>query len=238
MGEKITFKRPDSKQSAGYNVGPDAGESAPGVVVIQEWWGLNDQIKHVAERLAGAGYHVLVPDLYKGKVTVEEAEAEHLMGKLDFADATTQDVRGAVQFLKENSPKVAVLGFCMGGALTILSAVHIREADAAVCWYGVPPEDAVDARAIKLPLQGHFAKHDEFFPPEQVQALEKRLKEGNVSYEFYWYDAKHAFGNETLGGHNPHVEKLADHYEPEAAHLAWQRTLDFLAKNIGLDGGK
>src|SRR5215210_5522985 len=148
MSEKIKFKRPDGKEDSGHYVATDTGENAPGVVVIQEWWGLNDQIKGVAERLAGEGYRVLVPDLYRGKVTVEEAEAEHLMGKLDFADAATQDVRGAVQYLKENSPKVAVLGFCMGGALTILSAVHIREADAAVCWYGVPPEDAVDTRAI------------------------------------------------------------------------------------------
>lgn len=232
MSETITFKRPDGESSSGYYVEPDAGERAPGVVVIQEWWGVNDQIKGVAKRLASQGYRALVPDLFKGEVTVEEAEAEHLMGNLDFADAATQDVRGAVQYLKDASPKVAVVGFCMGGALTILSAVHVKEIDAAVCWYGVPPEGAADTSTIGIPLQGHFGKQDEFFPPGQVEALEKKLKEGNVSYQFYWYDARHGFGNETLKPGNPHVQKLADHYNPEATKLAWRRTDEFLAKHL------
>lgn len=232
MGEKITLKRPDGKDSSGYYVAPRGSERAPGVVVVQEWWGLNDQIKGVADRLAGEGYRVLVPDLYRGKITVEEAEAEHMMNNLDFADAATQDVRGAVQHLKRTSPRVAVIGFCMGGALSILAAVHVREADAVVCWYGVPPEEAADTRTIKVPLQGHFAEHDEFFPAEQVRALEKRLKEGGVNYEFHWYDAHHAFGNEMLEGGDPSTSKLADHYDPEAAKLAWQRTSSFLTKQI------
>jgi carboxymethylenebutenolidase len=232
MSEKIKFKRPDGKEDSGHYVATDTGENAPGVVVIQEWWGLNDQIKGVAERLAGEGYRVLVPDLYRGKVTVEEAEAEHLMNNLDFTDAAIQDVRGAVQYMKADSPKVAIMGFCMGGALTILAAVYVKEADAAVCWYGVPPLDAVDTSTIKIPLQGHFGEQDEFFPPNQIKALENQLKNGNVSYEFYWYDARHAFGNETLTSGNPNIEKLADHYDPEPAKLAWQRTLDFLSKHV------
>ena len=221
MGKKITFKRPDGKESTGYYAIPSAGENAPGVVIIQEWWGLNDQIKGVANRLAEIQYRALVPDLYKGTVTLEVAEAEHLMGNLDFGDAATQEIRGAVQYLKENSSKVAVLGFCMGGALSILTAVHVKEANAVVCWYGIPPEEAADPSTIKIPLQGHFAQEDEFFPPTQVDALEARLKKGNVTYEIYRYQAKHAFGNETGDNHNP-----------EATKLAWQRTVDFLAKHI------
>lgn len=221
MGKKITFKRPDGKESTGYYAIPSAGEKAPGVVIIQEWWGLNDQIKGVANRLAEIQYRALVPDLYKGTVTLEVAEAEHLMGNLDFGDAATQEIRGAVQYLKENSPKVAVLGFCMGGALSILTAVHVKEANAVVCWYGIPPEEAADPSTIKIPLQGHFAQEDEFFPPTQVDALEARLKKGNVTYEIYRYQAKHAFGNET-----------GDNHDPEATKLAWQRTVDFLAKHI------
>jgi carboxymethylenebutenolidase len=220
MSKKITFKRPDGKTSSAYYVKPSAGRQAPGVVVIQEWWGLNDQIRGVIKGLGDEGYRVLVPDLYRGKITVEEAEAGHLMNNLDFADAAFQDVRGAVQHLKQASPKVAVIGFCMGGALSILSAVHIKEADTVVCWYGVPPEEAADARQIKIPLQGHFAKHDEFFPPDQVEAMESRLKEGDVSYEFYWYDAQYAFGNETLKRDQPDAPTLANHYNPEAARLA------------------
>jgi carboxymethylenebutenolidase len=232
MSKKITFDRPDGKQSAGYYVEAGAGEHAPGVVVIQEWWGLNDQIQGVADRVAKQGYRVLVPDLYKGEVTVEEAEAEHLMNNLDFADAATQDVRGAVQYLKRKSPKVGMIGFCMGGALTILAAVQVKEADAAVCWYGMPPQDAADVTRIAIPLQGHFAEHDEFFPADQVRTAEKKLKGARVSHEFYWYDARHGFGNETLKPDNPHIKKLADHYNPEAAKLAWQRTFDFLSKHV------
>ena len=124
---QMTFTRPDGKDCSGFYAEPTAGAKAPGIVVIQEWWGLNDQIKGVANRLASAGYRVLVPDLYRGKIGVDAQEAEHLMNALNFADAAVQDVRGAVQHLKENSAMVAVMGFCMGGALTLLSAVTFRK---------------------------------------------------------------------------------------------------------------
>ena len=146
----INFKRPDGKEISGYYVGPPKA-SAPGVVVIQEWWGLNDQIKGVAEHLSLAGYRALVPDLYRGKIAVEAKEAEHLMGDLNFGDAAGQDIRGAVQHLRTGSSKVAVMGFCMGGALTLLSAVNVPEAHAAVAWYGFPPLDYIDATKIKIP---------------------------------------------------------------------------------------
>lgn len=223
MGEMITFKRPDGKDCSGYYVAPTAGERAPGVVVIQEWWGLNDQIKGVANRLADLGYRALVPDLYRGKVTVEAAEANHLMTNLNFADAATQDTRGAVQHLKKTSPKVGVVGFCMGGALTVLSAVFVKELDAASSWYGFPPEGAADVRTISIPLQMHFAEQDQFFTPDQARTLEARLKEGKVKYETYWYKANHGFGNEA---------NLIGTYNAEAAKLAWQRTTDFFAKNL------
>lgn len=222
MGEMIKFKRPDGKETSGYYAKPSAGDSAPGVVVIQEWWGVNDQIKGVADRLAGLGYRALVPDLYKGKVTLEMAEADHMMKSLDFGDATTQDIRGAAQYLKQAGRKVGVIGFCMGGALTVLASVYVREVDAASCWYGVPPEQATDARTIAIPFQGHFARQDQVFVPSQVEAFEARLKEGKVNYEIYWYDANHAFGNEK--GH---------FYNAEAANLAWQRSADFFGKHLG-----
>lgn len=219
MAETITFKRPDGKDASGYFA--SAGGGAPGMVVIQEWWGVNDQIKGVADRLAGLGYHSLVPDLYKGKVTVEAEEASHMMQNLDFADAAT-DVRGAVEHLKQSCPKVGVIGFCMGGALTVLAAVYAKAADAAVCWYGVPPEEAADTRTISMPFQGHFALEDAVFPPDQVDALEARLKEGNVAHEIYRYQAQHAFGNET-----------GAHYNADAANLAWERSTAFLARHLG-----
>ena len=125
MGKMISYKRPDGQSVSGYLAEPANGAAAPGMVVIQEWWGLNDQIKGVADKLAAAGYRALVPDLYRGKVALEANEAEHLMTGLNFGDAAGQDVRGAVQHLKATgSAKVGVTGFCMGGALTLLSAVQ------------------------------------------------------------------------------------------------------------------
>jgi carboxymethylenebutenolidase len=224
-----SFKRPDGKSVQGYLAEPAAGGKAPGVVVIQEWWGLNDQIKGVAHRLAAAGYRALVPDLYRGKVTVEAKEAEHLMTNLNFGDAAGQDVRGAVQYLKGTSPKVGVTGFCMGGALILLSAVNVPEADAAVVWYGFPPLEYVDATKIKAPLLGHYAIDDAAFPIATVDALEQKLKQAKVRFEFHRYRAQHAFANETAVG----ARKLPiTEYNPEAAELAWRRTMDFLAKHL------
>src|SRR5438094_9950526 len=117
MGRMIEFSRPDGGKTKGYLAGGE--QSRPGIVVIQEWWGLNDQICGVADRFARAGYIALAPDLYRGRVVSTPDEANHLMIGLDFPDATHQDLRGAAQHLGGTSGKVAVLGFCMGGALTI-----------------------------------------------------------------------------------------------------------------------
>jgi carboxymethylenebutenolidase len=221
MGQNVTFKRPDGNDCNGYLATPSAGESAPGVVVIQEWWGLNDQIKGVADKLAAIGYRALVPDLYKGKVTLDAAEAKHMMTNLNFGDAATQDVRGAAQHLKGSSAKVGVVGFCMGGALTVLAAMYVQEADACSSWYGFPPEQAGDVKSIKTPLQLHLAENDQSFSPEAARTLLAKLKEGGVSHEAYWYNAGHAFFNEK-----------GPNYNAEAAKLAWDRTMDFFAKNL------
>ncbi|MGH8700910.1 MAG: dienelactone hydrolase family protein [Burkholderiales bacterium] len=225
----ISFKRPDGQSVQGYLTEPAAGKGAPGMVVIQEWWGLNAQIKGVADKLAAAGYRALVPDLYRGKVAVEAKEAEHLMTNLNFGDAAGQDVRGAVQHLKTTSSKVGVTGFCMGGALTLLSAVNVPEADAGVVWYGFPPLEYIDATKIKAPLLGHYATEDVPFPIATVDTLEQKLKQANVRFEFHRYKAKHAFANETQVGD----KKLPiTEYNPEAAELAWRRTMEFLARHL------
>lgn len=229
MGKMISYKRPDGQSVNGYLAEPAQGADAPGLVVIQEWWGLNDQIKGVAVKLAAAGYRALVPDLYRGKVALEANEAEHLMTNLDFGDAAGQDVRGAVQHLKTSgSAKVGVTGFCMGGALTVLSAVNVPEADAGVIWYGYPPLEYVDASKIKAPLMGHWATEDAAFPIAKVDELEKKLRNAKVNFEFHRYNAKHAFANETADSKNLPILK----YDPAAAELAWRRTMDFLAKHL------
>ena len=229
MGKMVSFKRPDGKSVEGYLAEPAQGAKAPGVVVIQEWWGVGDQIKGVADRLAKAGYRALVPDLYRGKKTLDAKEAEHLMSGLDFGDAAGQDVRGAVQYLKAGSPKAGVTGFCMGGALTLLAAVNVPEADAFAPWYGFPPLEYVDAAKIRAPLLGHFATEDQFFPIGKVDELEKKLRAANVKFEFHRYQAKHAFANEEANERKlPPLE-----YHPQAAAQAWQRTLDFFGRHLG-----
>jgi carboxymethylenebutenolidase len=229
MGKMVSFKRPDGQSIDGYLAEPAQAAKAPGVVVIQEWWGLTEQIKGVGERLAKAGYRALVPDLYRGKATLEAKEAEHLMGSLNFGDAAGQDVRGAVQHLKASgSAKAGVTGFCMGGALTLLAAVSVPEADACVPWYGFPPLEYVDASKIKAPLLGHYATDDQFFPIAKVDELEKKLRAAKVKFEFHRYQAKHAFANEEANQRNlPPLE-----YNPQAAELAWKRTLEFLERHL------
>jgi carboxymethylenebutenolidase len=221
MSDMIQWSRPDGASCPGYLALPAAGKNAPGFVMIQEWWGLNGQIKNAADRLAEAGYRVLVPDLFRGKLAADSAEGSHMMGELDFADASEQDIRGAVQHLKEHAPtKVAVGGFCMGGALTILSALRVPEADAGACFYGIPPKAAGDPATIKIPMIFHFAEQDDWCTPSVVADLESSLKAGNVSYELYRYAAQHAFTNEN----RPEV------YDAEATKLAWERTLAFLER--------
>jgi carboxymethylenebutenolidase len=225
----IEFKRPDGSAVGGYLAEPINKADAPGVVVIQEGWGLDDEVKRVADRLAAAGYRALVPDLYRGKLALEANEAEHLMNGLNFGDAAGQDIRGAVQYLKATgSKKVAVTGFCMGGALTILAACNVPELDASIVWYGNPPLEYVNAEAITKPMMGHWALHDEFFPIAGVDQLEQKLKQAGVNYEFHRYDTKHAFANPKSDARGLAPLKYSD----EAAKLAWERTMKFLEKYI------
>ncbi len=229
MGSMIRIQRPDGKSLDGYLAEPPTTQTGGGIVVIQEWWGLNDQIKSVADRFAQSGLRALVPDLYRGKLALEENEAQHLSHELNFGDAAGQDIRGAVQMIKAaGSAKVGVTGFCMGGALTLLAAANVPEVDAAIAWYGCPPLEYIDASKIKAPLMGHWGIHDTVFPLKLVEGLETKLRAAHVPFEFHRYDAKHAFANETADAR--HLEYLQ--YNPQAAALAWRRTLEFTHKHL------
>ena len=230
MGHMVTFQRPDGKDVQGYLAEPAQPDGAPAVVVIQEWWGLNAQIRGVAERLAQAGYLALVPDLYRGRMTLEEAEAHHLMTGLDFGDAASQDIRGAVQHLKTHAAKVGVTGFCMGGALALLALTQAPEIDAAVVWYGCPPLEYLDAGRIKAALMAHWASQDAFFPPALVDGLQEKLAAAGVPFTFHRYLAHHAFANETAQGPG---RIAATQYDPVWAQQAWDRTLRFLGQQLG-----
>ncbi len=228
MNGMIEFARPDGGRAPGYYTAPENGEHLPGVVLLEEWWGVTDHIKHTADALAAAGFRVLVPDLYRGRTAAVGDEANHLMQGLDFGDAATQDTRGAAQYLKATgSAKVGVIGFCMGGALTMLAAMYVPDVDAAVDYYGFPPPEAGDPGTIKIPFQGHWATHDEFFPIERVDQIESRFKDAGVPHEFHRYDARHAFHNPSEVG-----QSGLGNYDKVLADLSWERALAFLKRNL------
>ena len=220
MGQIMEFKRPDGASTRGYFA--DAGAGRPGVVVIQEWWGLNDHISSIADRYAAAGFSAIAPDLYRGRIAANPDEASHMMNGLNFPDATHQDIAGAVGYLAQRCAKVGVTGFCMGGALTIAAAVHVPGVSAAVCFYGIPPTAFADPANIKIPFQGHFANRDAHWGPEAVDALEQAMHGAGAKPEIYRYDADHAFFNKT----RPEV------YDDACAQLAWQRATEFFARHL------
>jgi carboxymethylenebutenolidase len=192
--------------------GGDGGKP-PGLVVLQEWWGINDQIQAVAQRFAAAGFAVLVPDLYHGKVAQSPEEAGRMMKALDHGVAV-QEIAGAVDYLRANgNGKVAVTGFCLGGALAFASAVHIRGLAAVVPFYGLPGD--LDWSKVDAPIQAHFALHDDW---ATVAGAEKIKDAVTVPMALHIYDAQHAFANDR----RPEV------YHPEAAQLAWERAVAFL----------
>lgn len=220
MGQVITFQRPDGGLSQGHLA--EAGPGAPGVVLIQEWWGLNAHICQLADRLAAAGITALAPDLYRGRRASTVDEASRLMEGLDFADATLQDLRGAAQHLARDGRKVGVLGFCMGGALAVACAVHLKELAAAVCFYGIPPQAFADPAHIHIPFQGHFAQHDAWCTPAAVDALQATMEQAGQQPDMHRYAAQHAFMNES----RPEV------YDAGCATQAWARSLVFLRQHL------
>lgn len=221
MGEMIKIDCPAGHRADGYLA--EAATPKGAVVVLQEWWGLNDQIKGVANRFAAAGYTALAPDLYEGRIAGDADEANHIMTNLDWVGAVTQEVTGAARLLKTKADKVAVMGFCMGGALTIIAGVKLDECDAAVCYYGIPPAEQADPKAMKVPFQAHFATNDGWCTPEAVGQLEQALKESAAPVvEIHRYEGEHAFFNETV-----------DAYDKNAAETSWERTVAFLEKQFG-----
>jgi carboxymethylenebutenolidase len=224
MGTSISFKRPDGKDASGYLANAARGD-APCVVVIQEWWGLSEQIKGQCDRFALAGFDALAPDLYTGTVVPyhDTEDASRQMNSLDFMDATTQTVRGAAQYLGRNGAKVGLTGFCLGGAVTIIGATKIPELIAGVVFYGIPPEEAAKPEDVRIPLQAHFANKDDWCTPQAVDGFEKRMKAAGKSLDLYRYDAEHAFANE---------QRVSVH-DRKAAELAWDRATEFFRKHLG-----
>ncbi|HET9730345.1 MAG TPA: dienelactone hydrolase family protein, partial [Acidimicrobiia bacterium] len=212
MGEMTTFPCAGGNTADGYLTIPASG-SGPAVLVVQEWWGLAPQIKRVADRLAEAGFVALAPDLYHGELAehTEMDKAGKLMSELPM-DRAARDMGGAIDHLLANpctqSTSVGVIGFCMGGMLTmVIAALEGDKIGAAVPFYGAPLGDsAPDWSKMTAPVRGHFAENDDFFPPTAIKELERQLKEMGKDVQLDVHPGTgHAFANEDdpLGTYNP-----------------------------------
>jgi carboxymethylenebutenolidase len=227
MGEMIQFPS-NGSTAEGYLATPQIG-TGPGVVVIQEWWGLVDHIKDVCDRFAAQGFVALAPDLYHGKHVAEPDEAGKLMMALEL-DRAALDMSGAVDEVgaRSSGTGVGVVGFCMGGGLALMLASQRPDmVRAVVSFYGAVPWQGAqpDYSALTGAVLGHYAGRDEWATPEVGRALVRTLREaGNSEVAIHIYpEAEHAFFNDA----RPEV------YDPEASALSWQRTLDFLRSRIG-----
>lgn len=225
-GSLVSFATPGGTAD-GYLSLPPSGRG-PGLLVLQEWWGLVDHIKQVADRFAEAGYVVLAPDLYRGESAGSPDEAQRLMMALDLP-FTAQALRGGAEYLRGLDAvapsRVGALGFCLGGQLALYAATaHPDVIDAVVDFYGVfNPRVPVDLSALRAPVLAHFGKTDRSIPVERAEGLLAEIGARGVPVEGYLYDAGHAFFNDS----RPVV------YDEAAAQLAWMRTLDFLQRTLG-----
>ena len=225
MGERVTFKA-NGHTTEGYLARPSSG-GGPGVIVLQEWWGLVPHIEDIAERFAAEGFVALAPDLYHGETAKGPDQAGKLMMALNI-DRTEKDLAGAIDYLQQQpgvtGKGVGTVGFCMGGALSLFAASKNAEVAACVVFYGGHPKVQPDLAALRAPVLGLWAGKDGFVTPQVVSDLDRRLTELGRAHEFHTYpDADHAFFNDT----RPEV------YHPAAARDAWSRTLAFLRRELG-----
>jgi carboxymethylenebutenolidase len=224
--QNVTFAS-NGGQAHGYLAKPASG-SGPGLIVIQEWWGLDDHIAGLVDRFAGAGFVALAPDLFGGKVAHDADTAGNYMQELP-AEQATRDLAGAVDFLLQDkdvtSSKIGAVGFCMGGGFVLqLAAQQGDKIGAAVPFYGVGQGVPDQYRGITAPVQGHYAENDNFYPVDKAREQEQQIREQSQNeVTFFYYPAGHAFHNDT--------DKMGT-YDPESAKQAWERSVEFLHANL------
>ncbi len=225
MSEMVTLSS-NGVAVSGYLSQP-SGLKGPGVVVIQEWWGLVPHIKSIVDRFAQSGFIALAPDLYHGKAAKSPNEAEKLMMALNI-DKAEKDLSAAIAYLKEHpgnsTGKVGVIGFCMGGALSLYAASKNPDVDACVVFYGGHPKVNPDLPSLTAPVLGIYAQNDGFVTPAVVKELEQRMQKLGKSFEPHIYPGtEHGFFNDDRPGI----------YNKAAAEDAWKRTLDFFRTHLG-----
>lgn len=223
--ETVSYTDADGETLMGYLARQSGADPQPAVVVIQEWWGLNEHIEDVTRRFAREGFVTLAPDLYHGEVATEPSEAQKLVMELDMAEAV-REIQRAIGFLQQqdyvsDSP-VGIVGFCMGGGLVLQTALVEDDLGAAVAFYGSPlsPENA---GSVQAPVLGLYGAEDSGIPVDRVEAMDAGFDDAGVPNEVYIYDgAGHAFFNDTRQSYNPDV-----------AEDAWMKTLAWFRRHIG-----
>lgn len=213
----VTYPGPEGTELMGYMAYDPEGLARPAVIVIQEWWGLNEHIKDVTRRFAAAGFVALAPDLYHGQVTTEPDEARKLAMALSTADAVAE-IEAAAGYLRDQpvvDGAVGVVGFCMGGGLVLQTAARTDAVDAAVSFYGSPLSDR-EAEEVDAPVLSFLGTEDNL-PVSRLEAMHAAFEDNDLENEYHIYEgAQHAFFNDTRAS-----------YDPEAAADAWEKTLEW-----------
>ncbi|MCW2528662.1 MAG: carboxymethylenebutenolidase [Pseudonocardiales bacterium] len=224
--QNVTFDSA-GQQAHGYLAVPASGTGL-GLIVIQEWWGLDDHLASIVDRFASEGFVALAPDLYGAKATHDSDEAGKLMSELSVEDAVDK-LAGAVDYLlgldSVTSETVGAVGFCMGGGFVLqLAARQGDRVSAAVPFYGVGPAVPESYAGITAAIQGHYGEKDDFYPVEGAQQQEEQIRyESNAEVTFFYYPAGHAFLND---------KDLLGTYDADLAALAWSRAVAFLKQKV------
>ena len=221
-----TLQSVSLRTDGGHNVtatlAEPAAAKAPTIMLVHEWWGLNDQIKSVAREFANEGYLALAIDLYGGKVASASDDARNYMKQVNHKVAT-DTVASWVAWLRKHersNGKVATIGWCFGGGWS-LNASLATPVDATVVYYGNVAKKSDQLRSLRGPVLGHFATEDKWINQNMIDGFEAAMKSAGKEFESHWYEANHAFANPTQA-----------RYDSADAKLAWQRTLEFLKKHV------
>lgn len=223
MAESIVLETRAGRSVTAY-LAQAADADAPGIVVIQEWWGVQAQIKGVCDRYAAAGFTAIAPDLYGGKVISyhDEEGAGQAMNALDFLAATDEVAGAAARYLKAQGRRVGLTGFCLGGVVSILGAIRLADIEAASAYYGAPDDALDDAARVRVPVQAHFAERDHWCTLADADRMERKFAESGQSWRVFRYACDHGFANED--------SPCFDH---AATELAWQRDIAWWNQHLG-----
>ncbi|HSU17744.1 dienelactone hydrolase family protein [Longimicrobium sp.] len=227
-GEEVVYATVGGKQIRGYMAYPaaaGANAALPAILMVHEWWGLNENMRMMARRLAGEGYRTLAVDMYGGQVATDaQAAQRYMMEVMNDRESGAANLAGAAAFLKQqqHAPKIGTIGWCFGGGWSLQAGLRMPEqVDAVVMYYGQPVTDRAQLARLDAPLAGFFGLQDRGIPADSVRKMEQELKSLGKSVDIHFYDASHAFANPS-----------GQAYNPQAAADAWTRTVAFFNRTL------